>query len=80
MKILETPLRFAALFAVTVAALTVAWSYSTRTTEVGLGMVWRENLLTGRAQVCGVWQGQPWCRPLAEPSPRFDGRPVSGGE
>lgn len=55
MNRLETALRAASLLAcltVALAALALGWAATTRTTPAGHGVVYRENLLTGRGAFC----------------------------
>lgn len=61
-RFLAVLLGAAALF-IACAALSVA--NSTRSTPAGQGVVFRENLWTGRAEFCGLApDGLPECRPV----------------
>lgn len=60
--------------AVSVLAVAGAWSLTTRTTPVQPGVVYRENLVTGRAEFCSAAYG---CAKVERKS--FPGRRVAQG-
>lgn len=53
---LDNAIRAAAVFAclsLALAALAVGWAATTRTTQAGPGVIYRQNLITGSAAFCG---------------------------
>ena len=58
---LTSAAKVCALVAVTLAALSFGWAQTTRTTPMGEGIAYRENLLTGPSEVCGMRQSVTRC-------------------
>lgn len=61
-----------ALVCIALALAVIAVASSTRTTLIGPGLVYRENLLTGQGRLCGVQGHAVQC----VTPPRFSGRPA----